>query len=59
MKLHEIKKIPIGIAEVETKTKDSVNVLIIIITKHLKNFSLMLIECKQTFMDVFNDEFKS
>ncbi len=53
------KKIPIGIAEVETKTKDSGKRSDIIIYETPKNISVLcVIECKQPLWDVFNDELK-
>lgn len=51
------KKIPIGIAEVETKTKASGKRSDIIIYESPKNISVLcVIECKQPFWDVFNEE---
>jgi len=53
------KDIPIGVAEVETKTKDSGKRSDIIIYKTPKNLdALCVIECKQPFWDVFNEELK-
>lgn len=53
------KNIPIGIAEVETKTKDSGKRSDIIIYETPKNVSVLcVIECKQPFWDVFNEELK-
>ena len=53
------KDIPIGIAEVETKTKVSGKRADIIIYKTPRNASVLcVIECKQPFWDVFNEELK-
>ena len=53
------KNIPIGVAEVETKTKDSGKRSDIIIYETPKNLkALCVIECKQPFWDVFNEELK-
>lgn len=53
------KNIPVGIAEVETKTKDSGKRSDIIIYETPKNVSVLcVIECKQPFWDVFNEELK-
>jgi len=53
------KYIPIGVAEVETKTKESGKRSDIIIYETPKNVSVLcVIECKQPFWDVFNEELK-
>jgi len=53
------KNIPIGKAEVETKTKESGKRSDIIIYETSKNIkALCVIECKQPFWDVFNEELK-
>ena len=53
------KKIPIGSAEVETKTKDSGKRSDIVIYETPKNVSVLcVIECKQPYWDVFNEELK-
>jgi tRNA G10 N-methylase Trm11 len=53
------KNIPIGAAEVETKTKESGKRSDIIIYETPKNLkALCVIECKQPFWDVFNEELK-
>ncbi|HLG35980.1 MAG TPA: N-6 DNA methylase [Bacteroidia bacterium] len=53
------KNIPIGVAEVETKTADSGKRSDIIIYETPKNINaLCVIECKLPFWDVFNEELK-
>lgn len=53
------KKIPIGIAEVETKTFDSRKRSDIVIYETPQHAAVLcVIECKQPFWDVFNEELK-
>ncbi len=53
------KNIPIGVAEVETKTRESGKRSDIIIYETPKNVSVLcVIECKRPFWDVFNEELK-
>jgi len=53
------KKIPVGIAEVETKTKESGKRSDIILYETPRNTEVLcVIECKQPFWDVFNDDLK-